>query len=475
MQNSLPTAGRRDPADVLTFGFGATVAMWTVGYFGRLPDSVRADGQAAFVPPWLLFALLAAVLLVSGALAAGARLPIRRIAAAGLLSGALNLLIIGSVISRDTPKEMLRVAALWAPASILLTAAVFCAGAMVRGLNRRPPDHDVDPLRWRYRFALVCIAATMTLLAAGGAVTGMKAGLAVPDWPNSYGYNMFLYPLAKMTGGIYLEHAHRLLGSLVGLVTLILAIYLQKHEPRRWLRALAWASLVMVCVQGLMGGLRVTGTLTLSQNRDEIRPFDTLAIVHGVFAQVFFSTLVAIAVFQTRAWRTADAGMVAAAAADPAADRKNRPTDSDVALSIGLSALILIQIVLGALFRHAETQLGLFLHLGVAFVVMILAGWVGMRAWARPDSVPVLPKAGERLVIVMLAQLLLGGLALLGVMLTRREGRPVPLEVIFTTAHQTVGAILLAASVVVMLWNARLAGAAPAPQPVTTSAAASHV
>ena len=86
-------------------------------------------------------------------------------------------------------------------------------------------------------------------------------GLAVVDWPNSFGYNMFLYPFSRMTGGIYYEHAHRLFGALVGLTTVVLAAMLQVRDARPWVRRLGWATVALVGIQGLLGGLRVTGVL----------------------------------------------------------------------------------------------------------------------------------------------------------------------------------------------------------------------
>ena len=84
---------------------------------------------------------------------------------------------------------------------------------------------------------MLVAAATFILLMAGGLVTSNRAGMAVPDWPATFGSNMFLYPLSKMTGGIYFEHTHRLLGTFVGLAAITLAVFLQIVERRGWVRA----------------------------------------------------------------------------------------------------------------------------------------------------------------------------------------------------------------------------------------------
>jgi len=106
-------------------------------------------------------------------------------------------------------------------------------------IGRSRPGASLDGLAWRTGFAGVAVVAGLLVVVAGGLVTSLEAGLAVPDWPNSFGSNMFLYPLAKMTGGIYYEHAHRLYGSLVGLTTIVLAVVLWFTDDRIWLRALA--------------------------------------------------------------------------------------------------------------------------------------------------------------------------------------------------------------------------------------------
>ena len=123
--------------------------------------------------------------------------------------------------------------------------------------------------RWPHRLAVILVCATFPLLFIGGLVTSMGAGLAVPDWPTTFGYHMFLYPWSKMVGGIFYEHSHRLVASFVGLLTIALAATFWLREKRAWLRWLGLATLALVIAQGVMGGLRVIWL----QN--------TLAIVHA--------------------------------------------------------------------------------------------------------------------------------------------------------------------------------------------------
>src|SRR5215471_8042500 len=133
----------------------------------------------------------------------------------------------------------------------------------------------------RYNLGLHTIAvltafATFPLIFMGGLVTSHQAGMSVPDWPNSYGYNMFLFPPRYWVGGILYEHTHRLAGTVVGMLSIILAISAWKVEARPWVRRLAYAILAAVIFQGVLGGLRV-----ILVNLD-------VAIVHACFAQAFF-------------------------------------------------------------------------------------------------------------------------------------------------------------------------------------------
>lgn len=284
-------AGRADRAFILATGFGTSVAMWTIGYVCRIPPAV--------VPSWLLLLFLLATLLTGGWVAG--RMSGQGLRAGlytGLLASILNLLILGSLVTGQEPNRIVPTALLWVPGSILVGLGLGALGGAVGG--RRPIATRTD---WTAAFALVAAAATYLLLVVGGIVTSQKAGLAVVDWPNSFGYSMFLYPLSRMSGGIYYEHAHRLFGSLVGLTTLVLAIHVQRGDQRIWLRRFAILAVVAVVIQGLLGGLRVTGRFTMSQSAAETAPNIALAIVHGVFAQIFFGMMVAIAVFTTPTWK----------------------------------------------------------------------------------------------------------------------------------------------------------------------------
>jgi heme a synthase len=142
-------------------------------------------------------------------------------------------------------------------------------------------------LHW---FAVLTALFTFLLLGAGGLVTSHEAGMSVPDWPNSYGYNMFLFPPSQWIGGIFYEHTHRLIASGVGLMTTILAIWLWLKDPRRWMHWVGTGAFLLVVAQGVLGGLRVV--LADAQ----------LGIFHAILGQLFFVLTSAIALFTSRWW-----------------------------------------------------------------------------------------------------------------------------------------------------------------------------
>lgn len=189
---------------------------------------------------------------------------------------------------------------------------------------------------WLNRFAWLTAVATLFLVCSGGMVTSKGVGLAVPDWPTSFGYNMFLFPISKWVGGIFFEHVHRLIASAVGLMTIILALWLWRTESRSWVRNLGWGALAAVVLQGVLGGLRVTLL------KDEI------GIFHACLAQAFFAFLVLIALVTSRSW-------VRLAEAPPPPPRM----PGIVTLAIFVTGIIYLQLALGATMRHEHRDLAI--------------------------------------------------------------------------------------------------------------------
>jgi cytochrome c oxidase assembly protein subunit 15 len=186
---------------------------------------------------------------------------------------------------------------------------------------------------WLNRFAWFTAAATLLLVCSGGMVTSKGVGLAVPDWPTTFGYNMFLFPVSKWVGGILFEHTHRLIASTVGLLTIVLAIWLWRSEPRRWVRSLGWLALGAVILQGVLGGLRVT------MLKDEI------GIFHACLAQAFLALIVFIALVTSKFWQELPQAIV-----DLAPMRK---------MALWIAIAIYLQLALGATMRHQHRDLAI--------------------------------------------------------------------------------------------------------------------
>jgi len=339
--------------------------------------------------------------------------------------------------------------------TIVLTVIGFVLGRMGRPASRPAAN-------WTGWFAKVAVLATFILVIAGGLVTGHEAGLAVPDWPNTEGALLFLYPLSKMTGGVYYEHAHRLYGALVGVTTIAFAAHIWvadrvEGRPRWWLRQVAIVAVVFVCIQGVLGGLRVTGRLTLSQDAAQLEPNLTLAIVHGVSGQLFLALMVSIAAFTSTTWRRRDNVLT-----HPAAG-------TDRTLSVVLVALLILQLTLGASFRHLSTDPELnqgmvmgILHTHIVVAVLVLGAILfnGIRAAGMYAEQPRVKKTGTGLMHIVGLQILLGIVAMVAV-LRREPADPIPTwEVIVTTLHQATGAALLALATLHAIWVRRLLSAA---------------
>jgi heme a synthase len=195
-------------------------------------------------------------------------------------------------------------------------------GSMPRSMNN-PAVHIL---------AVVLAVASVCLLWLGGLVTSHEAGLAVPDWPTTYGYNLFLFPVSRWVGGVFYEHVHRLFASAVGMLTVLLAALLWRREERLWLRWLGLGACLLVGLQGVLGGLRVIAL----QN--------WLGLVHAALAQLFLCVAVSLALFTSRWW------LATGACGDALATLiKARTTAAAIA------CLVFVQLMLGATMRHQHS------------------------------------------------------------------------------------------------------------------------
>ncbi len=186
-----------------------------------------------------------------------------------------------------------------------------------------------------YWFAVLTAVMTFLLIGLGGLVTSHEAGMSVPDWPTSYGYNMFALPIKFWTGGAFFEHTHRLLASGIGFLTTVLMVWLWLKDPRKWMRWLGVAAFLGVVAQGVLGGLRVT----LKMNN--------LGIFHGAVAQSFLIAVCLIALFTSQWWiRSASLQQIPVP----------RGLRSHV---LYVTILIFIQLVIGATMRHQHAGLSI--------------------------------------------------------------------------------------------------------------------
>src|SRR5262245_4972478 len=184
-----------------------------------------------------------------------------------------------------------------------------------------------------HRFSKFLVACTVLLILAGSLVTSHDAGLSVPDWPTSYGWNMFTFPPSMWVANIFYEHGHRLIASSVGFLTIILAVWLWRADPRRWMKRLGAVALFSVILQGALGGITVLFFLPAA-----------ISTAHAGLAEIFFCMTVAIALFTSPAWqRPHDA-------VDDATLRRVATTTT---------AIIYLQILVGATMRHTEAGLAI--------------------------------------------------------------------------------------------------------------------
>jgi cytochrome c oxidase assembly protein subunit 15 len=322
---------------------------------------------------------------------------------------------------------------------------------------------------WLHRFALFTAVNTWVLIFIGGLVTSTGSGLSVPDWPTTYGHNMFTYPVDQWIGGIKYEHGHRLFASYVGLLTVILSLWLALKEERRWVKVAGFAALAAVIVQGLLGGLTVLFLLPTP-----------ISVAHGMLAQSFLCLTASVALFTSPWWRS-----------ESVTARKREGYVIQMLTLIATLALF-IQLAFGALMRHTSSGLAVpdfpfaygqffpslspeamtqynrelltdgvkwpgdlpvqayqitihLMHRYWAYVVsflVVLSGYNIVRSAWLPN---VIRRNGRILIFAVIVQFLLG----IFTVLTRKE-------VLITTAHVAMGALTLVVCVLTTLQLAKI-------------------
>jgi len=293
-----------------------------------------------------------------------------------------------------------------------------------------PPAYRPAP-HWASAFAAVF---TLPLLFVGGSVTTYRVGLAVPDWPTTFGINMFLYDFWNAPFGVRVEHTHRLYGAAVGLATIGLCVWFFLFEPRRWIKGLGVLALVVVVVQGILGGTRVTQVSTL------------LAALHGCLGQAYFALTTALAVTTGRAWMTSEV---------PEADVARLRPHAAVNL-----ALVYGQVALGASVRHFGGLATALVHGGLALAILGSAVVFLIRARRTSAPTPVVWWSWAQVAVATI-QIALGLASFIALLPFDGYPRAVGFyQAVARTGHQTNGAVLLAASLALTLHASRRLGPA---------------
>jgi heme a synthase len=277
-----------------------------------------------------------------------------------------------------------------------------------------------------HRYAIFLAICTFLLLIAGALVTSNDAALSVPDWPLSYGS---LAP--PMVGGIRYEHTHRVIAALVGLLTIVFAVLLWRRDQRRWVRALGLTAVGAVIAQGLLGGLTVLLYLHYG-----------IPVAHACLAQIFLGTIVSLAVFTSKWWMS------------DLPQLEDRSAPSIHSLATLTSAVIFLQVVLGAGLRHRDIPI--WPHAVGAVVVLGVITWTAVALKKRFASSAEMSRIRVLLHAILGTQLLLGIAAWWARTAADAQPQPMALFVATTVTHTVVGALLFALSIVVALVCYRL-------------------
>ncbi len=320
-----------------------------------------------------------------------------------------------------------------------------------------------------YRFSFFTAFSTFVLIFIGGLVTSTGSGLSVPDWPTTYGQNMFTFPIDKWIGGIKYEHGHRLVASFVGFLTVILAVWLSLTEDRKWVKNLGYFALIAVIVQGTLGGLTVLFLLPTA-----------VSIAHGMLAQTFFCVISSIVIFTSKWWREEGERF----------DFQNGKTIQII--SVVAVSVVFLQLAFGALLRHTYSGLSVpdfpfaygqlfpslsaeavtkynqelitsgikwpgdkpiqayqivihLVHRYWAYVVATIVLFFGYKLWKSVFLPKRLQNTGLFLMLFVLIQFTLGIITVL----TRKE-------FVVTSFHVVIGALILMICVIASIQLARL-------------------
>ncbi len=289
-------------------------------------------------------------------------------------------------------------------------------------VTRAPSESP--PAQGLYRYSLWVAVSTLVLIKLGAMVTSTGSGMAYLDWPLSNG--SLLPPDMIEDPAKFFEHFHRMAGALVGLLVVALTVWVFRSEDRRWLKQLTLGVLILVCAQGIIGGVGVLKGLPVMTS-----------VTHGVLAQVIFCLLALVAFALSPTWRermTAPAQMV----------RRAR-----LMAAVAL-ALVFLQLVAGAILRHANLPGLLWVHVSMALLVALAILAAAQYCGTRLSEVPGFTDTGRLILMILVVQLILGYLTFV----IRRLKDPSNIEYLgrsfVVTAHVAVGALMFLSSALLL-------------------------
>jgi len=276
---------------------------------------------------------------------------------------------------------------------------------------------------WLHGYAVFVTCAAFCLIIAGALVTSNDAGLSVPDWPTSFG----TFRMPRMVGGVLYEHGHRMIAATVGLLTVILAVWMWRKEPRRWARWLALGAVLAVIAQGILGGITVLFYLPAA-----------ISTAHATLAQTFFCILIALVLTTGRDWRWGEPQV-----------EEDVTVPSLRLLAWATTVAIYAQLILGSLYRHQG--LGVMPHILGAVGVAGLVVWLSTRVFSHFLAVKSVTRPTALLLGLVALQVFLGIAAYILRIEFRDAPQPMPPLVYVSTAHVGMGALVLATSVILTL------------------------
>lgn len=327
-----------------------------------------------------------------------------------------------------------------------------------------PGEESLSP--WPSRMAWVVAACTFVMICAGAMVTTMAAGDAVPDWPLSYGS---VFPREEWKGGVVYEHGHRMIGWLLGLLTLLLVVSTFVTGASKGVKRTVLLGLLALLVQGGLGGLRVLVESDRGIEDDIMRlardvfgsdttPRQvgaTFAILHASLAQLVLCLFVALGLSTSPAWRRTGGRI-----ATPHAGKLRR-------LGVLTVVFLFIQLVLGALARHLDVEKTLWthIHLGWALIAVVHVVLVARRAMKVEPTPDALRRSAALLGFLVITQVVLGFVAYVAKLKAKGSWNPAVDAIDFVrTGHVAIGALLLVGALALTLhafrWTARPEAAA---------------